>query len=88
MSGGQQQRVAVARALVHNPAVILCDEPTGNLDSATSLEVLELLLLLNKERKTTFLIVTHDPVIAQNCTRTLQMSDGVIIDDQRVSEEE
>ena len=88
LSGGQQQRVAVARALVHNPAVILCDEPTGNLDSATSLEVLELLLLLNKERQTTFLIVTHDPVIARNCTRTLQMSDGVIIEDQRTREEE
>lgn len=88
LSGGQQQRVAVARALVHNPAVILCDEPTGNLDSATSFEVLELLLQLNKERKTTFLIVTHDPVIAQNCTRTLQMSDGVIVDDQKSSQEE
>ena len=88
LSGGQQQRVAVARALVHNPAIILCDEPTGNLDSATSAEVLELLLRLNHERNTTFLIVTHDSKIAEHCTRTLQMSDGVIIEDQRNTEEE
>lgn len=88
LSGGQQQRVAVARALVHNPAVILCDEPTGNLDSTTSAEVLQLLLELNKERNTTFLIVTHDPIIAQHCSRTLRMSDGVIIEDQRNAEEE
>ena len=88
LSGGQQQRVAVARALVHNPAVILCDEPTGNLDSATSNEILELLLRLNRERDTTFLIVTHDPKIARRCSRTLHMSDGSIIDDVRHSEEE
>ena len=88
LSGGQQQRVAVARALVHNPAIILCDEPTGNLDSATSAEVLELLLRLNHERNTTFLIVTHDSKIAEQCTRTLQMSDGVFIEDQRNTEEE
>ena len=83
LSGGQQQRVAVARALVHNPAVILCDEPTGNLDSVTSSEVLELLHKLNRERNTTFLIVTHDPMIAERCTRTLQMSDDTIVEDLR-----
>jgi len=88
LSGGQQQRVAVARALVHNPAIIFCDEPTGNLDSGTSGEVLELLLRLNHERNTTFLIVTHDSNIAEHCSRTLRMSDGVIIEDQRKSEEE
>jgi putative ABC transport system ATP-binding protein len=88
LSGGQQQRVAIARALVHNPAIILCDEPTGNLDSATSGEVLELLLRLNHERNTTFLIVTHDSKISEQCTRTLHMSDGVIIEDQRKTEEE
>ena len=88
LSGGQQQRVAVARALVHNPAVILCDEPTGNLDSSTSDEILELLLHLNRERETTFLIVTHDSKIARRCSRTLHMSDGSIIDDVRHTEEE
>ena len=74
--------------LVHNPAVILCDEPTGNLDSVTSSEVLELLHTLNRERNTTFLIVTHDPMIAERCTRTLQMSDGTIVEDRRNDEEE
>jgi putative ABC transport system ATP-binding protein len=88
LSGGQQQRVAVARALVHNPAVILCDEPTGNLDSVTSSEVLELLHKLNRDRNTTFLIVTHDPMIAERCTRTLQMSDGKIVEDLRKEKEE
>jgi putative ABC transport system ATP-binding protein len=87
LSGGQQQRVAVARALVHNPKVILCDEPTGNLDSVTSAEVLELLHKLNRERNTTFLIVTHDAMIAKRCTRTLQMLDGTIVEDRRNEEE-
>ena len=87
LSGGQQQRVAVARALVHNPTVILCDEPTGNLDSVTSVEVLELLHKLNRERNTTFLIVTHDAMIAKRCTRTLQMLDGTIVEDRRNEEE-
>ena len=68
--------------------MILCDEPTGNLDSSTSDEILELLLVLNRERDTTFLIVTHDSKIAQRCSRTLHMSDGSIIDDVRHTEEE
>ena len=88
LSGGQQQRVAIARALVHSPAVILCDEPTGNLDSKTSNEILSLLKNLNSERSTTFLIVTHDSSIASNCSRTLRMSDGLIVEDSQNTEEE
>ncbi len=88
LSGGQQQRVAVARAVVHRPAVILCDEPTGNLDSKTSEEVLALLKRINEEHQTTFLIVTHDARIAELCDRVLQMEDGLIIGDPMQAEEE
>ena len=88
LSGGEQTRVSIARALANNPVVLLCDEPTGNLDSSTSDEILELLLHLNRERETTFLIVTHDSKIARRCSRTLHMSDGSIIDDVRHTEEE
>ena len=87
-SGGQQQRVAVARAVVHRPAVILCDEPTGNLDSKTSEEVLALLKRINEEHQTTFLIVTHDAGIAELCDRVLQMEDGLIIGNPMQAEEE
>ena len=79
LSGGQQQRVAVARAIVHRPSIILCDEPTGNLDNATSDEVMALLSTMNREQGTTFLIVTHDPAIAKQCQRTITMSDGNIV---------
>lgn len=88
LSGGQQQRVAVARAIVHRPAVVLCDEPTGNLDSRTSAEVLDLLKRINTEHKTTFLIVTHDAGIAELCDRVLRMEDGIIISDSSRTEEE
>ena len=88
LSGGQQQRVAIARAVVHRPAVILCDEPTGNLDSKTSEEVLALLKRINEERQTTFLIVTHDARIADLCDRVLQMADGLIIGNPMQAEEE
>ena len=88
LSGGQQQRVAVARAIVHRPAVVLCDEPTGNLDSKTSTEVLDLLKRMNKEHKTAFLIVTHDASIADLCDRVLQMEDGIMIGDSSRTEEE
>ncbi len=88
LSGGQQQRVAVARAIVHRPAVVLCDEPTGNLDSRTSAEVLDLLKRINTEHKTTFLIVTHDASIAELCDRVLHMEDGIIIRDSSRTEEE
>ena len=88
LSGGQQQRVAVARAIVHRPSVILCDEPTGNLDSKTSGEVLTLLKRLNAEQNTTFLIVTHDAKIASLCDRVIQMDDGLIINSDAQHEEE
>tara|TARA_B100000945_G_scaffold283724_1_gene252945 strand:- start:112 stop:810 length:699 start_codon:yes stop_codon:yes gene_type:complete len=88
LSGGQQQRVAIARAIVHNPSVVLCDEPTGNLDSATSASVMELLKSINKKMGTTFLLVTHDSEVAKQCNRILHMDDGEIISDQRGNEEE
>jgi putative ABC transport system ATP-binding protein len=88
LSGGQQQRVAVARAIVHRPSVILCEEPTGNLDSKTSGEVLTLLKRLNTEQDTTFLIVTHDANIAALCDRVIQMDDGLIINQDAPHEEE
>ena len=88
LSGGQQQRVAVARAIVHRHSVILCDEPTGNLDSKTSGEVLTLLKRLNAEQNTTFLIVTHDAKIASLCDRVIQMDDGLIINSDAQHEEE
>jgi putative ABC transport system ATP-binding protein len=88
LSGGQQQRVAVARAIVHHPKVILCDEPTGNLDSTTSNTVMELLKEINNKLGTTFLLVTHDKEIASKCSRIMQMDDGLIIDNGRGEEEE
>ena len=88
LSGGQQQRVAIARAIVHNPSVILCDEPTGNLDSATSSSVMTLLKSINEKMGTTFLLVTHDSDVAAQCTRVLHMEDGEIISDTRGNEEE
>jgi len=88
LSGGQQQRVAIARAIVHNPSVILCDEPTGNLDSATSSSVMTLLKSINEKMGTTFLLVTHDSEVAAQCTRVLHMEDGEIISDTRGKEEE
>ena len=88
LSGGQQQRVAIARAIVHKPTVILCDEPTGNLDSATSLTVMELLKGINEKLGTTFLLVTHDSDVAQQCSRILQMEDGQIVSDKVGVEEE
>ena len=88
LSGGQQQRVAIARAIVHNPAVVLCDEPTGNLDSKTSNNVMSLLKSINQKMGTTFLLVTHDSSIAKQCSRILNMDDGEIISDERSLEEE
>ncbi|MGB9711462.1 MAG: ABC transporter ATP-binding protein [Thermodesulfovibrio sp.] len=78
LSGGEQQRVAVARALFKNPSLVLADEPTGNLDSRSAHELFELFQKINSEEGTTFIIVTHNEAIAQKCTRTLRMIDGVL----------
>lgn len=82
LSGGEQQRVAVARAMMNNPAVILADEPSGNLDTETSQRLHELFFDLRDKHQQTFIIVTHNTELAKMSDRTLVMKDGVIIDDQ------
>jgi putative ABC transport system ATP-binding protein len=78
MSGGQKQRVAIARALANRPAVLLADEPTGNLDSATAREVMELLVRIHRENKSALVMVTHDPDDATRADRIVRLRDGRI----------
>jgi lipoprotein-releasing system ATP-binding protein len=82
LSGGQQQRVAVARALVMQPPLVLADEPTGNLDSASAVQIIDLLLELHGKLGVTLVLVTHDPSVAERASRTVRMKDGQVISDQ------
>jgi len=84
LSGGQRQRVAIARALANEPAVILADEPTGNLDSESGGEIINLMRKLNQETNTTIIVVSHDPAVARQTNRVLVLQDGQIVDDHRV----
>jgi len=84
LSGGEQQRVAIARALANNPNIILCDELTGNLDSKTGQEIINFLRKLNEEQKKTFVLVTHDPNVAQSTDRLLVIMDGRIVNEKKL----
>jgi len=83
LSGGQQQRVTIARSLVNEPAIVWADEPTGNLDTEKSAEVIELMQKLNKEKGLTFVIVTHDPGVGRKCGRVVEMKNGLIVGETR-----
>ncbi len=83
LSGGQQQRVAIARALARQPALVLADEPTGNLDTASSDDIFELMRRFNQEFGTAFIVVTHDPRIADRCDRVIELVDGRVTRDSR-----
>jgi putative ABC transport system ATP-binding protein len=83
LSGGELQRVAVARALINRPAIVLADEPTGELDTHTAAEIMDLLHDLNQTRGQTFIVVTHDPGVAEKTDRTIHLSDGMILREER-----
>jgi putative ABC transport system ATP-binding protein len=85
LSGGEQQRVAIARALVNDPAIILADEPTGNLDTHASQEIMDIMEGLNRDDGITVVLVTHEPEIADRTRRTITLRDGQIVDDRRVA---
>ena len=88
LSGGEQQRVAIARSLVNEPALVLADEPTGNLDSGHAAEVLGLLRRFNRERGQTVVLVTHDAEVGAFCDRIIRMRDGLVVGDERVETED
>ena len=85
MSGGEQQRVAIARALINTPALLLADEPTGNLDSQNAAEILDLLTSLREEHSMTIVLASHDPQIAARCERLIRLRDGAVVDDIELS---
>ncbi|MBA3334394.1 MAG: ABC transporter ATP-binding protein [Pyrinomonadaceae bacterium] len=85
LSGGEQQRVALARAVINNPAIILADEPTGNLDTENSLIVLEMFRQLNQKFNQTIIMITHNPEAARNCNRIIQMRDGRIVENEEMA---
>jgi len=84
LSAGQQQRVAIARALVNDPAIVWADEPTGNLDSETSVQIMDLLVRLNREQRQTLVLVTHDANVSSRAHRILKMRNGQIVEEQRL----
>jgi putative ABC transport system ATP-binding protein len=85
LSGGEQQRVALARAFMVRPPILMADEPTGNLDSANGRQVLDILLNLNRQEKTTLVLVTHDPELARHADRVVTLRDGLVVSDEVVA---